>query len=116
MAKLLTPKEYSYEGWLSLLNGQHAKRIGHNTYLVRNDGFDPPAVSIRLHSTYIVTFYADGGMRLNSGGWQSATTKNRMNAVLPQRCGVYQDNHVWYVYQNGVTSPHEPFYDGIVLY
>lgn len=39
--------------------------------------------AVRLHRTRIVTFYADGRIVLNTGGWQTLTTRDRM-----QRCGI----------------------------
>jgi hypothetical protein len=40
-------------------------------------------------------------IRLNTGGWQTRTTKTRMNQFSNQFCGgafgVYQKNHEWFV-------------------
>lgn len=41
------------------------------------------AFAVRLHNTRVVTFYPDGRIMLDSGGWQTPTTRDRMN-----RCGV----------------------------
>src|SRR5258706_8717982 len=53
-------------------------KIAHNTYLERHAGGD--AYGVRLHRTEIVTFYRDGRVRLDSGTWQTMTTRGRMNA------------------------------------
>lgn len=66
---------------------------------------------IRLHLTDIVTKYTDGCYVLNSGGWQTLTTKERMNRFSP--CHIWQKNRVWYVNYNGETVPYK---DGITLY
>ena len=42
----------------------------------------------------VVTWYTDGTAELDHHGWQTATTKRRMN-----QCGfnVYQSKHEWYI-------------------
>jgi len=57
----------------------HGKKIGNNTVLY----VDGDLAAVRLHQTDVVTFYADGRIELNSGGWQTATTRDRIRA-----CGV----------------------------
>jgi|GEM_PF-1947449 len=83
--------------------------LGNNTRLVRlNDN----AIAVRLHSTNVVTYHSDGKIVLDSGGWRTATTKNRMNAHLPTLWSIVQRNKVWYlhhgetncwVYDDGLT-------------
>jgi len=58
---------------------------------------------IRLHNTDIVTFTPRGYI-LNSGGWRTPTTKERINKFSPAR--VSQQNGQWFI--NGLL-----FYDGI---
>lgn len=61
------------------------RRLARNTYLRDNVtvcGAIEPAYAVRLHSTDIVTFLANGSVILNSGGWQTPTTRNRF-----ARCG-----------------------------
>ncbi len=70
------------------------RKLGHNTYLERDD---ESAYHVRLHATRIVTFHRDGRVELNSGGWRTVTTKERMNRYLPSGWRLYQDAHVWYV-------------------
>lgn len=38
---------------------------------------------IRLHRTDILTFHPDGSIRINTGGWNTITTRDRINAFLP---------------------------------
>lgn len=64
---------------------------------------------IRLHSTDIITFKANGDIVLDSGGWQTVTTKERMNRFGPFQ--VWQRNKMWwvdcedtiYAYADGIT-------------
>ncbi len=65
---------------------------------------------VQYHATNIVEFDGDT-VTLNSGGWQSVTTKRKMNQASHQfglGYGVYQRNHVWYVdLPNGQTVEFE---------
>lgn len=67
------------------------RKIGNNTYAtIQPDG----SVTIRLHATDVVTIYPDDAVKVNSGGWRTSTTKNRINKYSPVK--VYQKNHQWY--------------------
>jgi hypothetical protein len=55
--------------------------------------------SVIYASTAIVSWH-DGKVTLRSGGWETVTTKRKMNQASHQfALGyiVYQRNHVWYV-------------------
>lgn len=47
---------------------------------------------------------------LNTGGWRTRTTKDRMNQFSAQFCGnafrVYQDKGVWFVLVRGNEAPY----------
>jgi hypothetical protein len=91
--------------------GRGKGKIGNNTYIVTNvDGGG--GYSIVLHRTPIVTYHPDGRITLRSGGFQTVTTKARMNEVLPGDIRVYQERHDWFV-----NTPYGtiPFYDGMVI-
>jgi hypothetical protein len=106
--KLHTPTEATYEGWMAFLDGKDRK-IGHNTYA----SVMPDAVAIRYHGTVIVKFYNEGTIVLNSGGWQTSTTKNRMNMLLPRRYGISQKDFVWRLMDHHEVVDH--FFDGIEI-
>ena len=68
---------------------------------------------VRYHSTDVVRFTAKK-IVLNSGGWFTSTTKNRMNQTARQfdlGYGIYQLKGNWYVsfkgktlgFENGIT-------------
>ena len=68
------------------------RKVGNNTYAyIHYDG----SVSIELHGTKVVVFYPNGLVKLNSGGWQTSTTKDRINKYSPVK--VYQKKGVWYL-------------------
>jgi hypothetical protein len=62
---------------------------------------------IILHKTIIVS-EKDGKFTLNSGGWRTPTTKDRINMYVPKSISIYQKNNLWYI---GSYL----FYDGIVV-
>lgn len=79
------------------------KKLGNNTYLVR---IDAESIGVQLHNTVVVTIHKDGTYTLNSGGWRTVTTKNRINEYCPVR--VNQRKYEWYVGDEDI-----PFKDGI---
>lgn len=56
-------------------------KLANNTVLVHHTS-EPERYAVRLHETDVVTFYRDGSVKLDSGGWQTFTTRDRMT-----RCG-----------------------------
>lgn len=59
------------------------------------------------HNTPVVRF-SEKYIRLNTGGWWTATTKTRMNQVSHQfdlGYSVFQKNRLWFVEYKGETIP-----------
>ena len=69
-------------------------KIAHNTYLERRSG---GGIGLRLHSTDVVTWWPDGRVTLNSGGWKTATTKDRIGYAAR----IHQERGQWYVTVRG---------------
>lgn len=94
-----------YENAVTLLaSGRNgSKKIANNTYLYR---IDADSIGVRLHATDVVIIHCDNTYTLNSGGWKTITTKDRINTYNPYR--VSQKNFIWYV--DGVE-----FFDGITV-
>jgi hypothetical protein len=97
------------------LNGRDRRKIANNTTLVDlGDG----AIGLRLHTTTVVTFCPDGSLVLNTGGWQTVTTKDRLNRVIRAHgWSVYADRRVWHIahrdgapleFEDGFTIPPAP--------
>ena len=67
-----------------------------NTEVVTNDTVS----NVYLHGNLIATV-TDNDMTIFDGGWQSNTTKSRLNALCYEFChmgeGVFQKNFQWYV-------------------
>ena len=94
------------------LTGRCAKsrKVANHTYLVRR-GND---IALQLHSTDVVTLHPDGSITLNSGGWQTVTTKARINGMfeygtIPGWGYVHQRQGIWYMHDGSL------FYDGVTI-
>lgn len=71
---------------------------------------------IRLHSTDIVRKLSDGSVILNSGGWRTGTTKNRMNNHLPGGVRLYADKGQWWLSTgawNADKTTRVAYFDGV---
>jgi len=88
------------------------RKLANNTYLEVHDG----SYGIRLHDTEVVTFYADRTV-LNSGGWRTVTTKDRMNQALVDHT-IFSDKGVWYVAKRPYSGEHEAvaYNDGFTIH
>jgi hypothetical protein len=77
-----------------LLQGRNkeSRKLENNTYLIRKSW---DVIAIRLHATEIITFYADGKTEVQTGGWQTPTTKARLNDYL--NLGIYQHKGEWFL-------------------
>lgn len=73
------------------------------------------AKAIEHHNTDIVTFLPDGDIVLNSGGWYSKTTKERINDAIGQFGHIVQRDFTWYYCPNGSESDKIPYYDRMVI-
>jgi hypothetical protein len=83
---------------------RNSRKVGNNTYAeILPDG----SVGIALHGTTVVRIHPDNSATLNSGGWHTVTTKDRINQYSPVR--VYQRKGQWYL-ESG-----EEYEDGVVV-
>ena len=85
-----------------------------NTTVVqhRND------MEVFLHGNHIATLNKISmDLRLFDGGWQSNTTKSRLNALLNEfvpSMGVFQKDFVWYV-SDRLDGSVRPFFSGMTV-
>ena len=67
-----------------------------NTQVITEDNTS----KVYLHGNHIATV-TDDNMTIFDGGWQSNTTKSRLNALCDEFCitgeGVFQKNYKWFV-------------------
>ncbi len=52
-------------------------------------------MGVRFHSTRILTFHPEGTFTVNTGGYRTATTKQRLNALLPAGYRVFSKAYAW---------------------
>jgi len=73
------------------------KPIGNNTRLYFTETtFGEDYYTIRLHGNRIIDIYEDRILPSN-GGWQTVTTKARLNEYIPRGFRVFQKNWEWYL-------------------
>jgi len=103
-------RSVSFERFDSQLQGRckNSRKIGNNTYLERRGD----KIAVRLHNTDIITIERGDTITVSSGGWQTVTTKARLNEFLPIGFGIGQDKGLWYWYKHGGTGDREYFHDG----
>ena len=85
-----------------------------NTQVVYNESTD--CSSVYLHGHQIATLdHVNQALKLSSCGYQTNTTKSRLNAILCEidyGCKVFQKNFDWFVSYNNQTVD---FFDGMIL-
>ena len=85
-----------------------------NTFVDYNSNTD--CSTIVLHRTAIAVYdHKNQALKLNSGGYQTRTTKGRLNAILSELIAgarVFQRDFNWFLNYNNVTHD---FNDGMIL-
>ena len=75
-------------------------------------------IEIRLHGNLIGTVdTASNQLRIFDGGWQTVTTKSRLNALCDEFApcmGVFQKNWDWFV-SDRLTNQIVPFFSGMAV-
>lgn len=97
MSRAASKMPTSFAEALAALKGRTSKKIANNTWVVAVCG----GVAIQLHRTKIITFNNDGSVVLDSGGYRSRTTKDRLNgALVGLGYRIFQKDFDW-----RITSP-----------
>jgi hypothetical protein len=68
-------------------------------------------IAVRLHNTDVVLYKPDGGFVLDTGGWHSVTTKDRINGYAPHGVKVYSNDGIWSVYGTPPVKEGERYTD-----
>ena len=91
------------------------RKLANNTYLERRgDG----SIAVKLYETDVVTYHPDESLVFNSGGWLTATTKDRMNEYGKSGYRIYSVRGVWYVGKDGSWEPDKamPYKGGLTFH
>ena len=71
---------------------------------------------VYLHNNQIATVHDNGDLQLSSAGWETVTTKSRLNAILDNFFGyglrIFQRDWTWYI---GDSRQTDLFFDGYVI-
>lgn len=99
---LPTPRSWTEAD--AVLGADGLARIANNTALLRKSGGD---IAVQLHTTDVVTFHADGHtVTFATGGWNTATTRARLNAYAPVGTYFYaRDRVLWFARRNNERAP-----------
>ena len=87
---------------------RESRKYANNTYWQRRG----ENIALKLHNTDIVTLYPTGDMTLNTGGWYTVTTKERINRALPRVFYLHQEKGRWFVV-NRLDDETYVFMDGM---
>ena len=75
-------------------------------------------MDVFLHGNHIASLdTATNQLTIKDGGWQSVTTKSRLNALLDEfvpSAGIFQKDWVWYL-SDRLTGSVVPFVSGMTL-
>ena len=88
------------------LETRDSRKICKNTYLKVLERYlhgAPKVIGLLLHKTFIVTFEPDR-IVLDTGGWWTVTTKDRINIGLQMVGlwpGLFSKNNQWYICKQG---------------
>lgn len=106
MIHVPVPTSQTVWGKLDALLGNRAERCApglRNTRIFRRGPGEFSPIAVRYHWTDVVTARVDGTVELETGGWRTYTTKERINCFLPAftidgvrvRVTLSQDHGVW---------------------
>ena len=95
-------RKLTFEDGLKVLGNRAQKKLENNTYLVK---VDDDTLGVKVHNTIVVYIYKSGNYGLDTGGWRTSLTKDRINSYSPAR--LHSDNNIWYIghgiYADGIT-------------
>lgn len=93
-------------------NKQSRRLTGRSSYLIR----DNENIAVCYHNTNVLTITPKNEFILNSGGWRTATTKERINRYMPEGFVLTQDRGNWYIMErHNYDSKAFKFQDGITI-
>ena len=94
------------------IRGQRNWAGSNTTVFTTDNGLES---TVYLHGNHIATyFHYDRKLQLFDGGWQSVTTKSRLNALCDEFAvghGVFQKNWQWFI-SDRLSGVNIPFISG----
>lgn len=110
----------SYEACAEFLDGKEQRKVCNNTYVVRNSIPSTyygvaGTIGIELHGSTVVMFRDDEAVCIDSCGYYTATTKDRINRCLDDRGFVFQSKGLWYFQSKNHSEPIIEFKNGMII-
>lgn len=68
-----------FQNALEMLGNKARQKLQANTYIER---LDDDTIGVLYHRTYVVKIHCNETIELDTGGWETVTTKDRINNVL----------------------------------
>lgn len=93
----------SFEEAQEYLGGKKERPLPGAATLLHNMGWNdswPPemrGIAVYYHQTPIVTYWGNGEVEIDTGGWYTVTTKRRINQYIPDGWYVFQEDGGWYL-------------------
>ncbi len=86
-----------------LQNNTYLKRRGKQVQRIGRKLVNVEVIAVQLHATDVLSLFSDGRIRVNTGGWDTVTTRDRISRYLPKPWTVYGErkatilsNFRWY--------------------
>ena len=99
----------------SAIRGQRNFRKDNTEVVTTDNGLESV---VYLHGNMIAVYFHDTReLQIFDGGWQSVTTKSRLNALLDEfkpGFGVFQKNWVWFI-SDRLNDMIHPFQSGGII-
>jgi hypothetical protein len=90
----------SYQAAKDYLQGKKSRPYAHNTRITIDSlNLGHEVITVTYHDNPVVNLFPDGTITYSSCGWNTSTTKERINWFLPDGFYLYQENSVWYISQ-----------------
>jgi hypothetical protein len=106
----LTSIKGAYKQALAFMGNRTTRKLAHNTYMHRSDFSSH--ILITLHNNVIVCLHPDGKVQLSTCGWNTPTTRERLNRLLTNRIRLYTKKHVLHIRYRGREKQ---FQDGMLV-
>ncbi len=113
-------RDFECRSWTraaELLAGNARRTVCGNTVLRQGEA----GISVLLHDNPIILFRIDGRMTIDSCGYRTNTTKDRLNRCLPDGWRVAQRAGSWFLWNSwralleGCKVSETPFIDGMTV-
>ena len=97
---------HTYEEYMAFLDREKTKEIARNVQVRSYYG----KVYIRVYDTDILIFYPDGTFSADNGGFNTATTTDRLNQFGPRSVRFYHEDGNLFCENRGPTPDHNTRY------